>query len=736
MNSVTQNVDVIQGKEIRESVQAFAHFLITRGFKIFPVVPNGKRPCIVKSWPAEATDDPRIVAGWWDHTPDANIGLPTGEINGVVVVDIDNGGNKNGSAELKKLLEEHGDSWAHVPYVKTPSGGYHFFFKHPGVHISSSANKIAPGIDIRADGGYVVAIGSYRNGKPYEGSSNFTGGIENPPEMPEWLMKLIEKLNDRAAVNRKIEVRGRVWEEYLIGGTIRGGGRNNYLFEKVASPMRGRGAGFEDIFATLQAVYEKRCEKTEPMSAKELENIAWSVVKRYEPNKRVKKMRDPLHFSFSDLGNAERLVDRYGVDLRFCNEFNKWFVWDGTRWIEDNSRAVQRMAHETIRKLKERVKELPNDEENRKQAEAWARTSENRSRVDAMIEMAKSLEGIPAMAEDFDNCPYLINFRNGTLDVRTGEFREHRREDMITMMVPVDYQHDAQAPRFKEFLNTTFQGDIEIIEYLQKAFGYALTGDVSEDKVHVFYGGGRNGKSTLINTILAAFGDYGKVTPAETLMEQRGGGVPNDIARLKGARFVAASETARNRRLDAAKIKQMSGGDRQVARFMRGEFFEFTPQYKIFLVTNHKPKVDAQDDAIWRRLVLVPFEYKIPEDQLDKHLEEKLLQELPGILAWVIEGAIKWYKEGLNPPDSVRLATNEYRDEMDIVRKFIKECCQTGPDFKAKASDLYANFKSWAEENEEDVMNIKEFAQTMGDNGFTKKRTKNGNVWVGLELTR
>jgi putative DNA primase/helicase len=715
------------------NMQFWAGSYARDGFKIFPITPGGKVPMAGVKWKDEATDDLNQVLAWWNRTPNANIGFPTGEINGVVVIDVDNGFGKNGEEQLKTLLEKHGDSWEHVPHVVTPTGGHHYYFKHPGFHIANSAGKIAEHIDVRADGGYVVAAGSVRPEGIYLDTGEFWAGLKNPPEMPKWLVELIQEKNDQAAIERKVETQGRVWEEYLQGGEIPAGQRNEYLFKKVASSMRARGAGFKDILATVEAVYEKRCDKTKPMSAKELEKIAESAT-RYEPGKRREDMQDPLFFSFTDLGNAERLVDRYGADLFYCSEFNKWFVWDGTRWVEDNSRAVQRMAHETIRKLKERVKELPNDEENRKQAEAWARTSENRSRVDAMIEMAKSLEGIPAMAEDFDNCPYLINFRNGTLDVRTGEFREHRREDMITMMVPVDYQHDAQAPRFKEFLNTTFQGDIEVIEYLQKAFGYALTGDVSEDKVHVFYGGGRNGKSTLINTILAAFGDYGKVTPAETLMEQRGGGVPNDIARLKGARFVAASETARNRRLDAAKIKQMSGGDRQVARFMRGEFFEFTPQYKIFLVTNHKPKVDAQDDAIWRRLVLVPFEYKIPEDQLDKHLEEKLLQELPGILAWVIEGAIKWYKEGLNPPDSVRLATNEYRDEMDTARKFIAECCELDKTARVKVRALYSAYQDWCEENEIDMMSSREFSKALSDAGFNKKRMTPGIMWLGIGL--
>ena len=272
------------------------------------------------------------------------------------------------------------------------------------------------------------------------------------------------------------------------------------------------------------------------------------------------------------------------------------------------------------------------------------------------------------------------------------------------------------------FLDRIFDGNENLIRFVQKAIGYALTGSTREQVVFFLYGTGRNGKSTLINTVQALLGDYAMHTPTTTLMSRKSEGVPNDVARLKGARFVSAVEAESGRRLSEPFIKQLSGGDVITARFMRAEWFEFRPQFKLFFATNHKPIIRGTDLAIWRRIRLIPFNVTIPEDEVDPDLGQKLLKELPGILNWAIEGCLVWQKEGLGLPAEVAEATEAYRNEMDVLGGFFDECCILNPLARVTKRDFYEAYVQWAERSRETVLSQRKIGMMMMERGFTEVR--------------
>jgi putative DNA primase/helicase len=273
-----------------------------------------------------------------------------------------------------------------------------------------------------------------------------------------------------------------------------------------------------------------------------------------------------------------------------------------------------------------------------------------------------------------------------------------------------------------------------LTNFLRRAVGYSLTGDTSERALFIMYGSGANGKSTALETIRALFGDYGLRTPAETLLARHGNAIPNDVARLKGARFVSASETDEGRRLAEAQIKDLTGGDTISARFLRAEWFDFRPECKLWLSTNHRPVVRGTDKAIWDRLKLIPFDVRIPEEQQDRKLLSKLKAELPGILAWAVRGCLEWQEKGLGVPDEVRDATGNYQSEMDMLANFIADACVLKSDAQASATSLFQAYRRWCDDNGERCCNQRGFSASLTERGFYKRRTgKTGTeAWQGI----
>jgi putative DNA primase/helicase len=438
----------------------------------------------------------------------------------------------------------------------------------------------------------------------------------------------------------------------------------------------------------------------------------------------------------TDQGNAERLADRHGANLRYCYPWGKWLVYDGTRWRVDDRGAVMRLAKDTARSVFEEAKEAPDDEA-AKRLGKWAITSQSEGKIKSMISLAQSEPGIPVLPEEMDISKDLLNVLNGTIDLRTGELRDHRREDLITKIAPVEYVPGAAAPTWDATLERALPS-AEVRGFFKKLCGYAFSGDTSEHVLPVLYGTGANGKSTVLNALLAAAGDYGTQAAPDLLIAKKGSH-PTELADLFGMRFVASIEVEDGRRLAESLVKQLTGGDRVKARKMRQDFWEFEPSHKVFMAVNSKPEVRGNDTAIWRRIRLIPFTETIPPAEQDKGLPKKLRSELGGILAWAVEGCLEWRREGLQAPEEVRKATGQYRSEMDVVGAFLQDECEIGHGHKEPFTTLYKRYEEWCEEGGERAETRRKFnARLKERGGFEARRSGPGgaNEWHGLRLLK
>ena len=342
---------------------------------------------------------------------------------------------------------------------------------------------------------------------------------------------------------------------------------------------------------------------------------------------------------------------------------------------------------------------------------------------------------IPIMPFQLDKHKMAFNVPNGTLSLKSGQLVPAKRDYFITKFSPVEFTDNADCPMWRRFLDDIFGGDRELIRYIQKAVGYSMTGDTSEQCVFFLYGTGRNGKSTFLDVLREIFGDYVSNIQPETIMVKNsmGNGINSDIARLKGARMVTTVEPNEGVRLNEGLIKQLTGDDAVTARKLYGNEFEFKPEFKLWMATNHKPIIRGTDDGIWRRIHMIPFTVQIPVDKVDRQLKSKLEREYPAILRWAVEGCLLWQREGLKQPRAVLDMTREYRREMDVISGFLDDRCEMGEGFSAKSSELYAAYSAWCESNTEFKMSNTKFGVEI-EKRFTRSKRMDGNYFVGLKL--
>ena len=439
-----------------------------------------------------------------------------------------------------------------------------------------------------------------------------------------------------------------------------------------------------------------------------------------------------LSVNLTDLGNARRLIYRHGHLMRYCYPWRKWLVWDGARWAIDETAAAERLAKDTVQAFYDEAMHT-SDLEVRQRLLKHAIKSEGAANISNMLSLARSEEGTPVLTNTLDRNRWLFNCLNGTLDLKSMTLRSPDQADLITQLSPVPFDPSAECPLWLTFLDRVMNGNTSLMSFLKRAIGYALTGETSEQVLFFLYGIGRNGKSTFVETIRAVLGDYAQQMPSDSLMmKHSSSGNSNDIARLRGARFAVSMETEEGRRMAESMVKQLTGGDRISARFLHAEFFEFDPTHKLFLCTNHKPIIRGTDNAIWRRIRLIPFSVIIPLEDVDPELKSKLLREAPGILRWAVEGCIEWQKNGLGCPIEVEEATDEYRKEMDVLGDFLNECFEIVPMMTLSASEIYKTYKDWCEDGGEFCLSQTKFGKSMNERGFEKKRREGGLFYVGL----
>jgi len=458
------------------------------------------------------------------------------------------------------------------------------------------------------------------------------------------------------------------------------------------------------------------------------------ILPEYEEGRQSRKNLQCKEFPRSDLGNAQRFALRFGRDMRYCHEFASWLVWDGTRWARDNRGRAREIGKETVIRLGDEAPLYMFDSE-RSAAFKFAASSQSKSAIDNMITLAKS--SIPIAPDDLDKDPYLFNCKNGTLDVKTMEFRKHRQQDFITKLAGVEYVPDAECPLWLNHLKLVFNDDDAdtFITGFQEICGYSLIAGNPEQLMFILYGTGKNGKSVTLETLAKVWGDYAVNIAPETLMLRRNTEAPRgDIARIAGARLVTSSEGEDGARLAEAIVKQLTGGDRVTVRRLYEREFEFTPTGKIWLSTNHKPVILGTDYAIWRRIWLIPFNISIPEDKRDQNIKDKLAREGAGILNWCLAGLARYFTCGTLPqPVRITEASQVYRDESDLLSDFVTARCSLRGEIKR--ADLLAEYRNWCNLANEKAVSSKRFASLLRDRGITETKVRGERYWVGISLS-
>jgi putative DNA primase/helicase len=437
---------------------------------------------------------------------------------------------------------------------------------------------------------------------------------------------------------------------------------------------------------------------------------------------------------FTETGNAERLVDQFGQDIRFCHPWNAWLHWDGRRWKRDQTGAVRHMAKGVIRSIRLEAA-VTDDKDQRKAIWAWAQKSETSAGRSAMLKLAESEPGVPIMTEDMDRDPYLFNVMNGTVDLRSGQLYPHERMETITKLASVTFDASAECPTFLRFLDRILP-DVEVRRFVRRMAGYSLTGDTCEQCLFFLYGGGSNGKSTLLTALRRMMGEYAQQAAPNLLVDRKNEQHPTELARLFGARMVTSIEVDDGKRLAEGLVKQMTGGDPMVGRLMRENFFEWMPTHKLMIAANHQPEIRGTDYAIWRRIHLIPFTVEIAPDERDPELPEKLALELPGILNWALAGCREWRDSGLGAPAAVEEATAAYRAEQDMVGAFVADRCTLDPQGGVASNALYTVYSAWCEGNGTFRLNPNKFGRELSEKGFERGKDGHGaRLWRGLYLS-
>ncbi len=448
------------------------------------------------------------------------------------------------------------------------------------------------------------------------------------------------------------------------------------------------------------------------------------------PLSRRRKRELAAHESMLPIDIVERHAARCATDIRYCGPLGGWHHWTGTHWELDVCERAREVAKQVARSIADEARALMDDD-------LWklARRAGTAQGIGGVLDTLRSCPGIVFAPTAANADPWALNCKNGTLDLRTGELRPHRRDDLITRVCRAGYFADASAPRFERFMREV-QTEPEVRAYLARLCGYAAIGVVREHFLGVFWGPGANGKSVLADAVTYALGDYATSGPS-TLIVANGGNAPHptDVATLVGSRFVVVHETARGAAFDASKVKLLTGGDRLTARQMRQDFFEFEPSHTLLMLSNYRPTADATDAALWRRVQLVPFNVIIPVEQRDPLLSESLRSEAAGILRWIVEGAREWQRLGLSPPASVRAETDRYRASEDVIGQFLEEKTVKLAQASVKAGELYSAFKEWCQAAGQRPVNGNDFAAEVTARGFGKVKRASGALYVGLGLS-
>lgn len=756
-----------------------------RGWHVFPLKPRAKTPALPRAHDRgappchgecgrdghglhDATTDPEKIRRWWDRFPDANIGIRTGSASGFTVVDID---PPDGEVILELLEKIHGPLPETATAI-TGRDGTHYLFANDQP-LSGRNGGLGTNIDVKADGGYIVAPPSiHESGKPYV-------WLNEPDELaplPEWIpAKLAEQRVPATAPPTRSAAAlppagmtnyARVAFEGQVAdlAAVPEGDRNGALF-RAAARLGQLVAGGQIDGQTVRNGLLDACARNGLLADDGQrqcdDTITSGLMKGGQqpeyPNRPKVASPAPIvgpegddvvaEHNLTDLGNARRLVAAHGHRFRYVPQWKTWLYWDGRRWATDITGEIHRAAKATAESILTEAFAQP-DSDVRKRYLSWALRSESDARLRAMVSQATTEPGIPVQPHELDADHMLLNVNNGTIDLTDGRLLEHEPAQLITKLAPVDYDPDAHSDLWDKFLHGACDGDQDLIDFLQQAVGYSLTGSCAEEVLFFIHGPAAAGKSTFNDAIESTLGDYARRADFETFLARKetGSSARGDIARLAGARFVNSVEVDDGKRLAEGLIKTLTGGDVITARFLFRDEFEFRPAFKLWLVANHAPKVRHGDEAMWRRILRIPFEHVIPSGQRDPAIKATLRDPQsggPAVLAWAVAGCLAWQRSGLIVPDVIARATEAYRTGMDPLGDFLLDHCARDPEGWVSFELLRETYERWARDNGiRHPLGAQAFAQVLEEHGAMSERRRikvdgqmvRRRVWTGLRL--
>ena len=675
------------------SLLEYAWIYADLGWRMLPTKKD-KSP-LIGSWRKECTAKKEKLEEWFEKRPHLGIGVACEESN-LFVLDLDVKNNKNGIIALEQLEAEN-EPLPETLIDDTASGGKHYYFNRPEGGVQNSVDKIAVGIDVKCNGGYAVAPPSFSQTR-----SGYFWYDREPNEVaiadvPEWLLGVARnQVADVIPINRARQRRGGGWD----GNTnIEEGERNDAMISFVGLLIQQGG--------TVDSVYEKahranRRHLQPPLPEDEITNMVNSAIERWAPPEaqQVGVIR-PIAFYQNHRYRAFQFFQEFGNYVKYISEQNLWAVWIGVNWHMKPETEVSHVKPQLF-KLNEQLWDATIGMVNplREQWQKWAKNCESNQNIIAVINLAKSL--MRESFDEFNKDDYLFSCANGVIDLEKSELLEHSPNFLITQTSKANLDINGECPEFLKFLDDVTNGDENLKDYLQKLVGYCLTGSILERAVFIFYGHGKNRKSTFLRVLHDLMGEYAKATSTQTFMDRGNDSIRNDLASLHDARLVTTSEVGRNGILDATVIKELTGGDPVTCRFLYRESFSYLPKFKLIMGVNQRPNLSVKDQAIWDRIHLIPFTVRISDDK--SVAQEQLLahfhKELGGILKWAVEGCANWQKEELKKPKSVVQATDEYKTDVDPTSLWIETRYTGNQQDTVPTGLLFDDFMKFAREND------------------------------------
>lgn len=742
--------------------------MMQEGFVLFPLAPNSKRPPEGTNghltWTQLDSED--FMPELTDESN--NIGIVTGKASGIIAIDID---PKHGGT-IDAVTELAGQKLA-TRMFRTQSGGTHLIFKYPeGVdHIGNSVGKLAPGVDVRADGGYIVGPTSVIDGRAYE--------ILNHDDIDSLPASLLNRLLpiDREVPQSHYQYPEDQWDDVLRwhkanvreAAEAEEGTRDDTLYRmlvrsyqlsccvpddvlsqqsvtldfqrRVPYRLKGWGGKVERAWQYAELTprpHPRPLVNPHITTVEEREGPPVITPDEYTPN----SVLNPTQLN--DAGNADRLVELYGDRLRYVEGLG-WLIWDGKVWkpeSEAGASVVEMISVAHAFFWQDYNQKVKDGDTGVKALFAHAQYSLSLKGIMNAMNLLKSRHTIRLSVDDLDSHKHLLTVKNGIVDLRTGMIMEHDAKWHMTQIVDIEYVPDAVAPRWAKFLEEVMPGMPDMPPFLQRLVGYGITGEVSEHAMAIHYGRGSNGKSIFLDTLRSLFRNVSSVADWSSFERKQNGagGARPDLVRLRGARLVTVNEADARASIDEAQIKRMASGDLITARALHQNDIEFYPNFLLQMATNAKPDIRGADEGIWRRVKLIPWTRFFEPHERDHGLAETLQGEAMGILAWAVRGAVEWYSTGLQEPERVRNATQEYREAADILGGFIEEMEHGGwlvpeENKKVPSAWTFTLYKKWAATQgygERDMLSQKAFKAALEERGFNTKRTMNGTVFLGL----